>query len=126
MRVLIVEPLKPPYERDIDGSLESMQKIVGGYIQAIYPFEDKEIALICNDEGKLIGLPFNRALRDENGSIYDVVAGTFFLCRAPVDEEDFASLTEEQVEFCKKKFEKIEMFFNKREHNRCNECNSTF
>lgn len=112
MRVLIVEPLKPPYEREIDSGLESMQKIVDGYIQSIYPFEDEEIALICNEEGKLMGLPFNRTLRDESGTIYDVVAGIFFLCRAPIDSDRFASLTAEQIDFCKTKFGKIELFFS--------------
>ena len=111
MKVIIVEPLKKPYEREIDSNLESMQKIVGGYIQAIYPFEDGEIALICNDEGKLISLPLNRALRDEDGTVYDIVAGTFFLCRAPMDSDRFESLTESQMEFCKGRFEKIELFF---------------
>ena len=113
MKVLIVEPLKAPYEREIDDGLESMQKVVGGYIQAIYPFEDTELALICNEEGKLTGLPFNRALRDENGNIYDVVVGTFFLCRAPVDEENFAILTDKQLEFGKEQFGRIEMFLDR-------------
>ena len=99
MRVLIVEPLKAPYEREIGSDLKSMQSVVDGYIQAIYPFDDEEIALICNEEGKLIGLPFNRTLQDEEGSIYDVVAGTFFLCRAPADSENFESLTDEQMEW---------------------------
>ena len=99
MRVLIVEPLKAPYEREIGNNLKSMQTVVGGYIQAIYPFDDEEIALICNEEGKLVGLPFNRTLKDEEGSIYDVVVGTFFLCRAPSNSEDFASLTNEQMEW---------------------------
>ena len=110
MKVLIVEPMRAPYEREIGGDLKSMQSVVDGYIQAIYPFDDEEIALICNEEGKLIGLPFNRTLKDEEGSIYDVVAGTFFLCRAPADSENFESLTDEQMEFCKKQFEKIEIF----------------
>ncbi len=110
MRVLIVEPLKPPYERDIDRGLESMQKIVSGYIQVIYPFEDEEIALICNEEGKLRELTFNRALRDGIGTIYDIVVGTFILCRAPVDEGNFVGLTDEQLEFCKKRFEEIDLF----------------
>lgn len=52
MKILIVEPGKHPREAEIDGSLESMQKIVGGYLQAIYPFED-EVALVCDDESKL-------------------------------------------------------------------------
>ena len=110
MKVLIVEPLKAPYEREIGNDLKSMQTVVGGYIQAIYPFNDEEITLICNEEGKLIGLPFNRTLKDEEGSIYDVVVGTFFLCRAPADSENFESLTDEQMEFCKKQFGRIEMF----------------
>ena len=97
MRVLIVEPLKAPYEREIGSDLKSMQTVVGGYIQAIYPFDDEEIALICNEEGKLLGLPFNRTLKDEEGSIYDVVVGTFFLCRAPAYSENFESLTDEQM-----------------------------
>ena len=96
MKVLIVEPLKAPYAAEIDGSLESMQNIVGGLIQVIYPFDDP-IALVCNDEGKLMGLPLNRPLADDNASIYDIIAGTFFLCSAPADSDSFGSLTEEQI-----------------------------
>mgnify|MGYP003291136799 CR=1 FL=1 len=96
MKVLIVEPLKAPYIAEIDGSLESMQKIVGGLIQAIYPFDDS-VALICNDEGKLMGLPLNRPLADSSGNIYDIIAGTFFLCAAPSASDSFTSLTEEQI-----------------------------
>jgi hypothetical protein len=110
MKILVVEPLKVPYEKEIDGSLASMQAVVGGLIQLLYPFEDPELALICNDEGKLLGLPYNRALRDEDGRIYDVVAGRFFLCRAPADSENLAGLTEEQVKFCMNRFKRPELF----------------
>ena len=96
MKVLIVEPMKAPYVAEIDGSLESMQNIVGGFIQAIYPFDDP-VALVCNDEGKLMGLPLNRPLMDSSGNIYDIIAGTFFLCAAPSDSDSFGSLTEEQI-----------------------------
>ncbi len=48
---------------------------------------------ICNDDGKLMGLPLNRALRDEDGQMYDAVAGTFLV--VGLGEEDFASLTPE-------------------------------
>ena len=112
MRVVMVEPGKVPYETEIDPGLKSMQKIVGGLIQAIYPY-DEPIALICNDEGKLQGLPYNRALRDpETWEIYDAVAGTFFLCGAPADSEDFTSLSNEQVEMCKKRFAVPEVFID--------------
>ena len=67
--VLIVEPGKEPYVKEIDSNLKSLQHEVGGYIEAIYPYEDP-VALVCNEEGKLEGLPLNRALRDEDGDIY--------------------------------------------------------
>lgn len=86
-----------------------MQQIVGGTIQAVYPFE-KPVALICNDEGKLLNLPLNRALRDSNGAIYDIVAETFFLCAAPADSDRFESLTDEQVQIYLERFATPEQF----------------
>ena len=109
MIVLKVEPEKAPERIEISGDLESMQQIVGGSIQAIYPFEEP-IALICNEEGKLNGLPLNRALRDEDGTIYDVITGTFFLCGAPAEEESFASLTEYQLQDLEARFHIPELF----------------
>ena len=52
MRILVIEPERRPEVREIDGSLKTMQSIVGGYIQAIYPFDDP-VALVANDDGKL-------------------------------------------------------------------------
>lgn len=113
MNALVIEPMRKPYAKEIDGELESMQNIVGGLIQAIYPFEDGTVALICNEEGKLLGLPLNRALRDENGDIYDIIAGTFLICSAPPDSENFAGLSEEQMQKYKSKFEHIEIYFGR-------------
>ena len=76
MNVLMVEPGKAPYETQIGDDLQSMQALVGGYIQAVYPFE-QPVALVCRESGKLDGLPLNRALRDADGDIYDIVAGNF-------------------------------------------------
>lgn len=58
--------------------------------------------LVANDEGKLLGLPFNRGLRDEDGNLYDVLCGTFFLCG--VAEDNFVSLSPEQIERYTKQF----------------------
>lgn len=110
MKILVIEPLKEPYVKDIPNTLEAKQAIVGGLIQAIYPFDHPEIALICNDEGKIIGLPPNRALFDEDGKIIDIIAGTFFLCSAPADSENFESLTNEQIEKYTKRFEALEIY----------------
>ena len=94
LKVLVVEPKKRPYVQEIDGSLASMQKLVGGTIQAVYPFEDA-VALICNDEGKLLNLPYNRFLYDEQKQPYDVICGTFLV--VGVGAEDFQSLTAQQI-----------------------------
>ena len=104
MKVLLVAPNAEPRIVEIDGSLASMQSLVGGLIEAVYPFEDP-VALICNDEGKLIGLPQNRSLKHpETGEVYDVVYGTFFVCSAPADSENFESLSDEQIEKYRKIF----------------------
>ena len=105
--------MEAPFVKHISGSLNSMQKIVGGTIQAIYPFENPEIALICNDDGKLINLPLNRALYDKDGKLFDIVAGTFFLCRAPADSENFESLTDEQIKTYREQFKDIEIYFRR-------------
>ena len=109
MRILIVEPEKVPKVAELTGGLKEMQHIVGGYIQAIYPFPE-EVALICNDEGKLQGLPLNRGLRDERGELYDIICGTFFLCGAPSDGENFTSLTPAQLKQFQRRFQTPELF----------------
>ena len=111
MRVIVVEPKKKPTAQDIGSDLKSMQKIVGGSIQTIYPF-DEPVALICNEEGKLLNLPLNRALRDEDGTVYDIISGTFFLCAAPTDSDHFAGLTDQQVKTYLERFAMPEMFLN--------------
>lgn len=104
MRVLVVEPGKRPVEQEIDGSLESMQKLVGGTIQAVYPFEEP-VALICNDEAKLLNMESNRMLNE----IGDIIFGTFFLCGAPINSESFGPLSEEQLERYSNRFKSIEL-----------------
>ena len=91
MVVLLVEPEKVPQAVEIDGSLSSMQQLVKETIQAVYPFRE-QAALICNDEGKLIGMPLNRQIKE----IADVIAGPFFICG--IDGEEFTSLSEKQME----------------------------
>ena len=110
MRILVVEPERRPEVKEIDGSLKTMHGIVGGYIQAIYPFNDS-VALVANDDGKFMNLPANRGLRDQNGRIYDIVCGTFFICGAPADSDHFISLTPEQIERYRERFHTPEMFW---------------
>ena len=107
IHVLVIEPGKKPYEKDIGSDLASLQNAVGGYIQAIYPY-DEPVAIVCDEEGKLSGKELNRALRDDDGDIYDVIAGTFLL--VGLGEEDFASLSPELCEQFKEKFAVPEVF----------------
>lgn len=94
MKVLVVEPMKAPYTKEIDKGLKSLQNEVGGDIQAVFPFKE-EVAVICNDEGKINGLELNRALWDENGKIYDIIAGTFLVCG--LTEDTFGSLPDNLI-----------------------------
>lgn len=108
MKVLMVEPGKSPYETEIEGGLESLQAAVGGDIQATYPFDDL-VGLICNDEGKLIGLPLNRALYDDEGHLYDIVPGNFLI--VGLGEEDFTDLPADLIEKYTERFKYPEKFF---------------
>ena len=103
MKVLVVEVGRQPMVKEIDGSLKAMQEIVGGYIQAIYPWME-EVALVCNEEGKINGMALNRPLFDDRGQLVDIIAGTFFICSAPVDSDTFQSLTDAQIERYSKLF----------------------
>ena len=87
--VLVIKPERKPYIKEIENTLKSLQHEVGGYIQAVYPWEEP-VALIVDEESKLKSSPFNRALRDEQGNVYDYIAGTFLI--VGLGEEDFASL----------------------------------
>ena len=97
MKILVIRPDENPKVEEIDGTLESMQAIVGGYIQSFYPWRD-DIAVICNEEGKLLNMPLNRFIIDEDGQIVDFVAGNFFLCYAPPEAENFQSLPENLIQ----------------------------
>lgn len=105
--VLVVEPMKKPYVKEIEHTLENLQKEVGGSIEAVYPFEDR-VAIICNDEGKFNGMQLNRCMRDQDGEIYDILAGTFLV--TGLTEQNFGSLTPEQVDKFMTYYETPEMF----------------
>ena len=105
MNVLVVEPGYLPYEKEILDSadhLEQMQAIVGGLIEPFYPYHE-EVAIVCNEEGLINGLPFNRSVPGGYGGVF----GTFFICS--LGEEDFCSLPPELMERFKKEFRNSEI-----------------
>ena len=92
--VIAVKSGKKPIVKEIENTLKSLQNEVGGYIQVVYPWTDL-VGLVCDEEAKIKGKQLNRALRDDNGKIYDIVAGTFLI--VGLGDEDFCSLTDEQI-----------------------------
>lgn len=107
MTALVVEPGKRTYIKEIPMGLKSLQREVGGYIEAIYPFPEP-VAIVCRETGKLDGSPLNRALRNEVGAIYDVIAGTFLV--VGLTEEDFGSLSPELLQVFTQRFWQPETF----------------
>jgi len=95
IRAIIVEPSKEPAVCLIENSLKELQKIVGGYIEIVGPeiINDKEIVIICNEEGKLLGLPPNREIG------HDILYGTFLI--AGIDDGEIRSLEDEEIEHIK-------------------------
>ena len=91
--VLVVEPGKAPYPAKVKNTMDAFKKIVGGPLE-IGSYLPKRVLLICNGEGKDMGLPPNRP--DPCGG--DYIAGTFLLCS--FEGADFISLTPtQQTEF---------------------------
>ena len=107
MKVLKVEPYQLPEIKEIDPGLSSLQHEVEGWIEATYPFEDP-VAIICNEEGKLNGMEYNRAIRDENGEVREIIAGPVLI--VGLGEEDFTSLSEDMVQKYKRMFGQPEVF----------------
>ena len=105
MKVLVVEPQKPCRVQEIE-SLADMQQLVGGDIEAVYPFQEL-VAVVCNAEGKLLGLPMNRPLLDKDYLPYDIIRGTFFI--AGLGQEDFISLTDEQIQRYKSLYDNMQI-----------------
>ena len=107
MTVVACYPGKTAQVIEIKDGLKGMQEFVGGYIEAIYPFDDP-VAIICNEEGKLNRLPLNRALYTEDGEMFDIVAGPMFVCG--LGEEEFASLQGKLLEKYLEKYKQPETF----------------
>ena len=63
---------------------------------------------VCNEEGKLMGLPLNRALFDDDGHIYDIVSGNFLI--VGLGEENFTDLSPDLMEKYGEQFKYPEKF----------------
>lgn len=102
IRVLLVEPGEKPVLITVPHTLEKLQELVSGDLQAVYPWEDN-VALVCSDTGKIDGLAPNRMLED-----YDIICGSFFICG--LSTENFADISDEMAEKYETKFHYPELF----------------
>ena len=96
MKFLLVEPGLAPREIELDGSRESIKSIVGEPLEYFFPF-DSEAAFICNGNSKIEAMPFNRVLRNEQGGIYDIVAGNLLICGLDIDKGENVDLSPQLV-----------------------------
>ena len=108
--VLLVEPGKYPKPIEIEDTLEAMQEVVGGDIEEYMPFDD-EVAIICNEEGKMNGSQLNRAVYSKDKQILDVIAGKFFVAYAPFESESFLSMPKDLMKKYEDKFRYPERFY---------------
>ena len=108
--VILVEPGRYPKLIEIEDTLEAMQETVGGYIEEYMPFDD-EIAIVCNEEGKMNGAELNRAIYSDDKEILDIIAGKFFIAYAPIESESFLSMPKDLMKKYEDKFRYPERFY---------------
>ena len=102
IKVLMVEPGKKAYEKEIGTSLEEMYAALHcDCIQTFYPYEDL-VVIVHDDEGKINGSRPNRAIYGENGEMIDIICGKFFICDCSTSS--FKSLPDNMMEKYKRQF----------------------
>ena len=87
MKVIMKEPRKPAVVTEIQNDLKALQAAVGGYIETVTLVED--LVVICNEEGRLMGLPWNCTIRGVG------FYGTILL--VGINGDDFGDVPEENV-----------------------------
>ena len=87
MQVVRKKPGEMPELIRIENTLEALQKEVGGYIETFGLASDA--VLVCNEEGKLLGLPYNITLFGEPFVGTILIAGDGGEELASVPEPDF-------------------------------------
>lgn len=100
--VLMVEPGKKAYAKEIGTSLEELYRVLDcDCIQTFYPYQDL-VVIVCDDEGKINGSKPNRAIYGEDGKMMDIICGKFFICDCST--ERFQSLPDDMMQKYKKQF----------------------
>lgn len=85
MIVIKKEPGQRAVVVEIENDLKALQQAVGGYIEVVYPYKEP-VGVICNEEGLLMGLPFNTFIRGYH------LFGTILI--VGLTEDDFCDVPE--------------------------------
>ena len=101
LNLLLVKPNELPKKITIKNTLKEKQKLVDGLIEYVYLPNCNDVVLICNEEGKLLGLPPNRDIG------YDIVCGDFLIVGDDPELGEDRSLTEEQITKYSKMFDEL-------------------
>ena len=96
-KVVVAKPGRKAEIREIPATYKALLDLVGGRrIELTEPVSD-DTAVICNEEGKLLGLEPNRGLYAEDGRLLDIYCGTIVCIGARQEDEDFSSLTDTEI-----------------------------
>lgn len=94
IQVLMCRVGKEPTYTIINNDLKSMQQAVGGHIEIVRLGHTPLIAVV-NEEGRILGLAPNRAIRMPHK--VEGIVGDFFIAKG-VPDGTIASITEDDVE----------------------------
>lgn len=94
IKVVVKRPQEKAFVAEIDKGFASLQNFVDGLIECVEMPRVKNVDIILNEEGKLLGLPFNFFLPEYR----DVVAGTAVIAGFNPRSGNHISLTDEQIE----------------------------
>ncbi len=98
LKGLLVKPNELPEEITFDNTLKKKQELVNGYIEYAYSEDYPDVVFICNEEGKIRGLPYNRDIG------HDIIAGNFLIISSDLEDGEDRSLSENQLIKYKKVF----------------------
>jgi len=103
------------YFGEIENTLKEKQRYVGynqpgNLIQVIGL--DRNVDVVFNEEGKLKGLPANRAILDDEGNVLDIIVGNI-ICLRHNDEGDFVSIKETDRDIIEKYLRPVREYMEK-------------
>lgn len=105
IKVVICEPFIEAKEIEVDSDYVSLSNLIGKYVSTFDLITNK-VVIVYDDEGKLNGSQFNRAIFQEDKltdfktkkkhQLIDLIYNSFIICGT--DGENLISLTDEQIE----------------------------